>query len=219
MRSSIGRSSRFRIRPMVAVAVGGSFAAIRTAPGAIVYSGPVDETLNLNEPGGGYGVALEADGVDEVRFITASVSQSKDGIDYLGIEDYEDGFMPIGKQEKGSTNYEADALAAGTAIDGVQPFISVSPADLYISSTNIQGAWSPGLDAYVGFEFTSPYDSQTHYGWIEVAVSSDGTEGTIEDWAWDDVPNETIDAGQVPEPATGALLAFCAGGVFLRRRR
>jgi hypothetical protein len=220
MRPLIGSSGRFRVRTLAAVALGSSFAAIRTGQAAIIYSGTIDQVLSLQSPGQVYSINFPSTGSAEVSFIGPTVTQSKDGVEYLGIDDWQNGFMPVGKQEKSSSAYEADALPAGLAINSVDGFVSAATqADLFESTETLQGAWSAGLDAYLGFEFTLPADGQTHYGWVQVAISSDGTEATIENWAWDNTPNESINAGQVPEPATGALLAVCLGGAFLRRRR
>ena len=224
MKHSIGTKGRFRVRSLSAAAavvggVGASFAAIHTARGSIVYSGVVDHTISLPGPGQQYSVDFDSTSPAEVRFFGDNVTQSKSGVDYLNIDTWNNGFMPVGKQEKGSTAYEVDALGAGTVINAGDGYAPTAPAALFQSSSPILGAWSAGESAYMGFQFTAPADGQTHYGWVNVVISADGTQGTIHNWAWESTPNTAITTGATPEPAAGSLLAIGLGTAGLRRRR
>ncbi len=59
-----------------------------------------------------------------------------------------------------------------------------------------------------------------YYGWIQVSHSENDMALTVHDWAWNSVPGEPIQAGQIPEPAAAALLSG-VGILFwaLARRR
>lgn len=93
-------------------------------------------------------------------------------------------------------------------------------------------------DAYIGVEFW--IDENIHYGWIHYVGFSvaeftlhtpdgpvsvwgfDIPGGVVDSWAYNATPGESITAGQVPEPATVALLAgivVLGAACFIRRRR
>lgn len=96
------------------------------------------------------------------------------------------------------------------------------------------------VDAYIGVEFKVL--DEIHYGWIhyigfsaaqwpifdengEILGYIDGMGfpgGFINSWAYNSIPGEPIRAGEIPEPATTALLAGLASLLFaglVRRRR
>lgn len=85
------------------------------------------------------------------------------------------------------------------------------------------GPTHSGLSGYIGVEFT--IDDDLFYGWVEVDTSFDGNSangGQITRWAYNSIPGEPIRAGEVPEPATVALLAGIAAlavTALIRRRR
>jgi hypothetical protein len=78
---------------------------------------------------------------------------------------------------------------------------------------------------YVGFKFLSK--GQTHFGWAHVGVGRTGPphslfSASISKWAYDTVPDQTIEAGQtsaIPEPGTLSLLALGAAGLAVLRKR
>jgi hypothetical protein len=84
------------------------------------------------------------------------------------------------------------------------------------------------VDAYIGVEFKVL--DEIHYGWIHYIGFSHPEKGLvfpvpggfINSWAWETEPGVPIAAGQIPEPATVALLAgigALVAAVFVRRRR
>jgi len=88
------------------------------------------------------------------------------------------------------------------------------------SSSSITGGNFLGTTGkYIGIRFAD--DGNTHYGWIQLDIASDASEITINGWAYNDVANGAITAGQeaVPEPSSLALLAAGAVGIRLLRKR
>ncbi|HAV61044.1 MAG TPA: hypothetical protein DCY13_01605 [Verrucomicrobiales bacterium] len=74
------------------------------------------------------------------------------------------------------------------------------------------------ITAYWGVRFD--IDGNDHYGWVRVATPGGiRNGGTILDWAYNSVPGQPILAGQVPEPATWALLLGGGAMLHLYRRR
>lgn len=66
--------------------------------------------------------------------------------------------------------------------------------DVY-SSTYTKWA---GKTAYIGVKFT--LGGKPRYGWIRIAVAADGSSYTIKDYAWNQVPNGGIRAGNAGAP-------------------
>ena len=94
----------------------------------------------------------------------------------------------------------------------------------YIYHPSVGTELTPGVETYVGVEFT--LGDGTHYGWIGVVplwVSDAGGSGDdalgLDAFAWgyETEAGVPIEAG-VPEPGTLALLAMGAVGVLSRRR-
>ncbi|MEP7015241.1 MAG: PEP-CTERM sorting domain-containing protein, partial [Verrucomicrobiota bacterium] len=80
---------------------------------------------------------------------------------------------------------------------------------------------TPGTQAYAGFQFQAA--DGIHYGWVQLAVSANGTTSIIDftNAAYNTTPGAPINAG-VPEPGTMALLAMGATailGAAIKRRR
>jgi hypothetical protein len=83
----------------------------------------------------------------------------------------------------------------------------------WISPTPLRGA--------LGVKF--PISGQTHYGFIDITQQPDGTI-TLNGYAYNDVPNESITTAAVPEPsaiglAAAGLLASSLAARHFRRRR
>jgi hypothetical protein len=112
----------------------------------------------------------------------------------------------------------AKRFSSGSSI-GASADFAADRADLFDFGG---GGFNPAFDwsssGAIGFAGVKLDD---HYGWIQIEISAPNT-ATIIDWAYETEPNVAIRAGDIPEPAAGALtglglLALGAEGV--RRRR
>ena len=132
------------------------------------------------------------------------------------------------------------SVNADDPIDSNPSSLSKSQADrigkLDKSSSTFKqsaGILSLGTDNLIGFEISEP-GSQNYYGWIEYTLQLDGAANernrflfTINAWAYNDVGDEGILAGQntaagsnvVPGLGGLAALAIGAAGVRTRRQR
>ena len=101
----------------------------------------------------------------------------------------------------------------------------------FVGSDARAGGFVEGSDQFFGFRFKS--DGQVHYGWAELTINLGLCSFTIEQWAWDDIPDTAIRLGEVPSTAAPApalpvpvsgpgilgLTLLGLGGVGLRELR
>ena len=98
--------------------------------------------------------------------------------------------------------FGASGTTTGGGLTGAPSATHMGPAaDQFTSGT-------PG---YIGFVLNP--DTAPQYGWLEVTLNDDGSEGTIHRWAYSDSPL----AVGVPEPGVLSLLVI--GGLAMVRRR
>ena len=114
-------------------------------------------------------------------------------------------------------------------------FSSVTDSNVVIrrSDSSTTGSFVDSQTGFVGVSFKK--NGNTHYGWIKIHVTNDlavdsnntiirgDSDITALGWAYQDIPNRPILAGDtIPEPSSGglALLAAGAAGIAqLRRKR
>ena len=77
-------------------------------------------------------------------------------------------------------------------------------------------AFTPGVAGYIAFVLNPGTEAQ-QYGWINVTLTNDGTEGTIHAWAYSD--EESFTVAQIPEPNAATALVIAAALAASRRRR
>lgn len=186
-----------------AAAALGAFAASQSAQAEIIYTNVVPDvdvefgvTPKVN-------IDNSADGYFEVAFITTSNNRN------MQIRDA----------------YSGDVLTAdGTYyVKGFAEGETIGPASNSAGGYNLAATggnynFFDGDNLYIGVAFEIA--SQTHYGWVGFEIDSNNPlHGTIRDYAYESTPNTAITAGEVPEPATLAMLAAGAGALATRRRK
>lgn len=111
-------------------------------------------------------------------------------------------------------------LALGTPINNGSGFVSGESG----SSTHTGPALNQfqiGVTGYIGYKFQWPGGGgQDYYGWMGINVNNAGA-GAIVNWAVQNTPNASIQAGVtgVPEPGTVIFGMACAAVGLFRRKR
>ena len=111
-------------------------------------------------------------------------------------------------------------LAPGTVIASASNFVAgESGSTTHVGPSANQ--FQIGTAGIIGFVFETTVGGPDFYGWAKVVINNAGA-GSIIDWAYDNTPGTSIQAGQiapVPEPATLAVGLLCIGAGIARRRR
>ena len=113
----------------------------------------------------------------------------------------------------------AERFLNGETIGSAATFASTTT--LYSETNPTTFDWQPNSRGYLGLRIQ--LNGSTHYGWADVSVNKTGPDAytnTLFAYAYNDVPDQAIVAGAIPEPSAAALLvAGAAGAATLRRRR
>src|SRR5690554_2531404 len=106
-------------------------------------------------------------------------------------------------------------LSAGDVIGSTSAW---SPWAFIGGVSDINPEWVTGddVDGFAGLKVA--IDDQIHYGWMHITYDSTSDTWSLLEWAYNDTPNESITAAQVPEPTTAALLLFGGMAVVIRHR-
>jgi hypothetical protein len=79
------------------------------------------------------------------------------------------------------------------------------------------GPFAGVASGYIGLEFYS--GGQAYYGWIRIGAPASINGGWIYEYAYETIPNTSINTGAVPEPSTWAFLSFGSVILFIARRQ
>jgi len=208
----------------IATATGAIFALQSHADAAIVYSGGQNLTITLKGTGYNSAILQQNMGLDIQILRNTTGSGQTFGRAILGFYGNHGGLLKTG----GITSRGGAALrklAAGAQISAALLNNAFPGAFLvqFYQGKKVGVSWASGQAGFAAFE-----QANGDLGWVRLEwTSNDGTGFpntlTALDWAYNNVPGQSIQAGQtssVPEPGATALLALAgAGAAFLRRRK
>lgn len=199
-------ANRFRSRSSFApVAALAAVAAPSFLKAQIVTSGLLNSTVNS----GTTSAPLDFNGNSTADAPEAYLSFSSDkGSDYINVY--------------GVTGTKQDASIAFLFNNSPVAHGGTIGSNLSYSG-EIASNFVPADDTNYYYAFAYQADGGPYYGWMELSRSTDGTSGTLVQWAYNSVSGASLTAGQltaVPEPATAAaLLGLAAAGAIWRRKR
>ncbi len=179
------------------IAAGAAVAAIagQQAEAGVVYSGVQDLAVVQ-----GFSQSLNLDGDVYEDIILKNYSFF--GGPYQGATVNTYPGKIVGFNPGGNNNY-ASALAAGDVIDST----TLGPSfvgSLAYGIFNPNAQFNSVTDAFIGFGFPIAGSTGLHYGWVRVSINNAAGEFTIHDWAYDDISEATILAGDTgPEGTPG----------------
>ncbi len=103
-----------------------------------------------------------------------------------------------GNSVLGTGGGEAQALIAGTVIDGnATTWVQMNSGNQIMAlqaGTTLIGPWIGATDLYLGLKLI--INSNTHYGWARFSFYSPANSYTFKDYAYNSIPNQQILAGQ-----------------------
>jgi hypothetical protein len=186
----------------------GFVAATEEAIGSIHYSGPIDQFFSDNSDffeldQAGDSINLFHAGGEKLGAAAFLVS----GLDAASVA----GFA-FGK----SYQY-VSKLASGVSLNGLGAWVA-GGGTMAFGMGYIYSQWLEPGTGFVGFRFDGG-NGGLQYGWARITMDgSPGNTFTLVDFAWADF-GDSIEAGQVPESGSLALLALGGAGLAAWRKR
>jgi hypothetical protein len=229
-----------------ATAAGAAMAVAAPAQAAIHWSGPKDLVVNRDHTP--MDVDLNGDGIADFSFVHYGTVYTK----YTGtastyfVTNQLLGLMGnSGNSAVGSTHYpvpyrlqQGDLVSPGMAGEwtyygylAAGVFVGIHTAGTSTYATSYRAGNFIDQEGFVGVRFQ--IDGNTHYGWIAFEGTWDPpgwSEGRITGWAYEDVPDTAIAAGdQGPQPPIPTLnewgmiflaaLILASGAYLMKTRR
>ena len=227
-----------------ALAVGTGLGFSMSADAAGIVTGNINISLDPWDTTETYNLDINSDGIDDFTF---SAFYSPQGYipGYYGPEyTYEGPYgtytyggyyypgVPIqnfgGSSVSASGNNQVTSnwpLQVGDAIDAARTDFASGSQLGFTDYYQDVGIWREGDIAYLGLQFEA--NGLTHFGWVKLGI---GFEAQLDlfDFAYNEVPFESIDAGEVavsavPVPAMAPLFAVATGAMgvlgFRRNKR
>ena len=202
-----------------AAAASAVFALPAQADAAIVYSGLQNITATIGSGSGRATQLLNLDALGSAEFrirVNRSHLSGTHGSAHLFP-------AAIGNQMISNGSGGLKKLASGANISAGGPFGGNGILRGFSSIPLNRGTWASNQSGFAGVQFLN--SGNTLYGWIRLkwtdSADANPEPNTITaiDWAYNDTPNGSILAGQVPEPSQALLALAGLGAVALRRRR
>jgi len=183
---------------------------VQAACGAVIYSGPQNIVVSGLYPD----VAIDLDEVMPSEFVFEYTRSS--GKTELNITGLAGGGSFFACERLGPFHGPPVRMDAGETVGAELLWLSMKDEGLLAGFYETWwGGRFIGQAGYIGVKFELV--DGWHFGWIGFEAKGDASEGLITGWAFEDVPDQTIKAGEVPEPTTLAMLVV--GWIFLHRRR
>ncbi|MEM1445580.1 MAG: PEP-CTERM sorting domain-containing protein [Planctomycetota bacterium] len=180
------------------------------ATGEVVYSGPQNLAIGL-----GFSQNLDLDeGGTSPDVLLSNYSFLGGTYSGASVQTYPGQLVGFTSTNTGR-NY-VSLLSSGDLIDAT----TVGPSffgSMAYGANNPEAEFNSVTGGFLGLSF--PISGATHFGWVRVDVDNAASAFTIVDWAYESVAGEGINAGEVPEPGSLALLAAGAAGLIARRRK
>ncbi|MEZ5012826.1 MAG: T9SS type A sorting domain-containing protein [Chitinophagales bacterium] len=187
-------------------AMAGAFVATTTeAKAEVVYSDPDDVTVELGQY---LPVDIDGDGGVDFMILCTSLIPSNwtagvaigyyAGLGYGNPSNFMVGYN-LGILPYGSALNSGDMIDAGA---GFTSYYTAFLASIYSGAT--YGAFANQTDKYLGFQFIAG-DGDLHYGWMRLDATVGPVTITVKDYAYDDVANYGIEAGQTTGGGTAGV--------------
>lgn len=154
---------------------------IKMTEASIVYT---DVNPDKSISGGSYDLDLNNDGTADYTIIQVSLLLNQVSI------------LPNGSNEVVADPVNAVALDINWAINSTETFSS-DQADVYSYMVNPTGF----SDKYLGLKLK--VNNQVYYGWVRLDITSTGSSFSIKDYAYENIANTTILAGNKGMSAMG----------------
>ena len=211
-------SSRLRVGQRLAdysLLAGAMLAAGHSAQAAIVYT-DVDPDESVD--GSFFSIDMDGDGIIDFTVRQSGYSYASTFFSYASNFAYFSAAFGNEFRVPGPFGYGLSPLPYGTAIS---PTASFSPyggtmgnafrfTSSYSSFSSSYGLWGGLTDRYAGVKFQ--ISGVTHYGWVRMDVPVGYGQIIIKDFAYEDVPNTPINAGD-KTPAAEVPTALAASDI------
>ena len=202
----------------------GAASLASSAEADIVYSGPVElsgNTIYFDLQNTAVPSASTTSVTGDDFEMKGNTSKSKAKIYNAGTYN-----SSIAYSQRGPANRDyALRLSMGDTIGSQSFSLNAYFQDNYAGGTEPKGYglgdWNAGDRGFVGLRLT--INGNSYFGWADVTLNNLDGSGpgvfTLHDFAFDNVAGDMIQAGQIPEPSTVALLIAGAAGVLALKKR